>query len=276
MILDDVTVLMPLHRSARFSDVIEANLARLAGGVRIIVSDVDGSEPTLAALQARWSGEPSITWLGPRGIGGGWVAHYNDLLARAETRYAMVLPHDDEIDLHYLTACRAALAADTDLIAAVGVIVPVVGPGLRVPTPPGCPDPQAVARYRAAANAYLVHWDPGILARAVVDTTRVRPLPTTTSRDEWADEVWTYGMCLDGPIACVPDAVYRKRFFDGSTHSTWGRGWRLRAQPFLWREVLSRPTLRRRPLVLAELVRVGTLATVRRQNAWRPDRSRTT
>lgn len=265
-----MTVLIPLHRSARFLDVVEANLARLAGGVRIVVSDADAADDTLARLRAAWSGEPTIDWRGPRPIAPGWVSHYNDLLLAVGTRYAMWLPHDDEIDLHYVVACRAALIGDPTLVAAVGVIDPVAGPGLRTPIPPAFPAAAVVERYRAAANAYLVHWDPGILARAVLDTTRVRPLPSTTTRDEWADEVWAYGVCLDGPVVSVPDAVYRKRFLTRSTHTGWRGGWRLRAQPYLWREVLTRPALRGRPLVVAEMLRVLAWAAVRRKNAWRP------
>jgi hypothetical protein len=184
----------------------------------------------------------------------------------------MWLAHDDEIDLDYVRACRAALREQPPAIAAVGVILPVEEEGLATPTPPQFPGAAALSGYRFAANGLLIRWDPAILARAVLDTARVRPLPSTTAREEWADEVWAYGVCLDGPIVCVADAVYRKRFRPRSTHAGWRRGWRLRAQPYLWREVLSRPALERKPAVLAEMVAVLARAAVLRDNAWDPDR----
>ena len=90
------TVLIPLHRSEPWFEVVSRNLRTLAPVANLVVSDATGSDDTWERLRARHADLP-ITWLGTRPLEPGWVAHCNDLLARTDTELAMWLPHDDDL-----------------------------------------------------------------------------------------------------------------------------------------------------------------------------------
>lgn len=215
---DDVTVLIPLHRSAQWFDVVDANIERLLPRVRMIVSDPFGEDDTLDRLRAKWS-SPRIEFVGRRPLERGWVAHYNDLLERCSTTFFLWLAHDDEIDADYVDRCRDAIDADPGATGAFGGIDPIDGFGASGPLVE-CPSRVVEGGSRGALDA-LAGWTLGIAFRSVFRTEGSRPIPHTTAIDEWADLVWLFGRLLDGPLVHVPGARYRKRFVADSTHTEW-------------------------------------------------------
>ena len=259
----DVTVLVPLHRSAPFVPVVEGNLRRLAGRCRLVVSDAEGVDASLARLRQA-VGDREVTWLGPRPIPSGWIGHYNDLLSSVTTPYFMWLPHDDEIDPSYLESCRAALEQQPGAIAATGVIDCIEGPGLFEVEQHPLPPPVPGESWRSEANRLLFRWNLGIAFRAVFRTAAVLPISATNADSEWADIVWLYGVGLDGAIVQVEAARYRKRFYDTSTHATWRRELHPHALPHLVREIGRRPSMDDRAGVLDELVAAATDVATRR------------
>jgi hypothetical protein len=82
------TVAIPLHASARWFDVIGANLDRLAGHARLVVSDPTGLDDTLSRLRIGREHVDGIEWR-TTATAPGWVAHCNALLAEATTEYFM-------------------------------------------------------------------------------------------------------------------------------------------------------------------------------------------
>ena len=82
------TVTIPLFRSAPWLEVIERNVTRLAGVARVIISDPTGADEAFLALQDRGFGA-SVEFAGARDLEPGWVAHCNDLPARARPPYVM-------------------------------------------------------------------------------------------------------------------------------------------------------------------------------------------
>lgn len=240
---DEVTILVPLHRSAEWLGVVEGNLARLAPHHRVIVSDAMGLDDTLDELSMRWSTHPSVELVGPRAIETGWVPHYNDLLERCRTPWFMWLAHDDEIDADYIDRCRAAARSVPGAVGAFGRIEPIEVPGFESEWSPMC-EPGVVVGGLDGALAAIDGWNLGVAFRSVFRVA-APPIARTTGDDEWADLVWIFGRLLSGPLVHVDEAVYRKRFGPGGTH----RRWRASAQgPLL------------APFLVDELDRAGSAA----------------
>jgi hypothetical protein len=230
-----LSILIPLHRSQRFIDVTARNIAALHRRFRLVISDATVEDDTLAQLQGMFADAPGIVWLGKRDLGGGWVNHYNDLRERSQTPYFAWLAHDDEAGCGYYDACLAALEADRRLFGAVGHCVAVRGDGLRRISQPLVADAPALAGIEPSAEDFLLYWNLGILFRAVFRKSMTLPVAHTTERDEWADIVWAYGLCVEHPFAQLPFVTYHKRYYRESTHA----GWRPGFIPNLFRHLVA-------------------------------------
>lgn len=256
---DPVSILIPLHRSERFVDVVVGNVDRLSATCEVAVSDPE-DDAVLDHVRARVREPDRVRWFGPRPLEPGWVSHYNDLLATVETDSFLWLPHDDEIDLDYVRRCRAALGAG--VIAATGVVEPIEGHGTWSPVIPPMHESVTSERgtYTCRANELLFEWNLGIPMRSVFSTERVRPILDTDDASTFADVVWCYGLGLDGEIVEVADARYHKRFYAESTHAAWTRHLHPTALPHLVREVRRRPDIPHSVAIIDELIRGSTTA----------------
>lgn len=215
-----VAVLIPLHRSERFAETVQDNIRALVDEVQVVVSDPTEHDGLLAELSGLWAGHPNVTFFGRRLLGGGWVAHYNDLLVRCQRPYFMWLPHDDTIEADYVMRCREALLARPDVVGAYGRLVPVEGPGLDLVELPPWPQP-TVGGTPAEAVTAVTSWYPGVAFRSVFRREAVNPLPVTPVDGRWADVVWMFSMMSSHRLVAVPAATYRKRWYAESTHRQW-------------------------------------------------------
>lgn len=249
----DITVLIPLHESAAWLQAIRGNLSRLAGHVSIIVSDATVRDDTLSVLEREWGGREGITLLGARGLRPGWVAHYNDLLARVRTPRFLWLAHDDDIDAVHVTILSRTLEEHPEAVGVCGLLEPIEGRGLiRVPQPRM--PPPATDRFRFRANQLLFEWNLGVAFRGLFRHERVGPIPVTTACDEWADLVWLYGICLEHPLIQTDRTIYRKRFTTTSTHAAWRARFHPLGLPYLVREISLRESLEAPVAVIEELI----------------------
>jgi hypothetical protein len=233
-----LSILVPLHRSKRFIEVTSRNIAVLHRRFRLVISDATVEDDTLRTLQDMYGDNSGILWLGKRDLGGGWVNHYNDLRERAQTPYFAWLAHDDEAGCGYYDACLAALEADRRLCGAVGHCVAVRGNGLRSIAQPLVADAPGLAGLEPSAEEFLLHWNLGVLFRAVFRKSMTLPIEHTTESDEWADIVWAYGLCLEHPFVQLPSVTYSKRYYRESTHA----GWRPAFVPYLFRYLVAEAT----------------------------------
>lgn len=215
-------MLVPLHRSGPWIDVVSRNLRTLAPVARVVVSDATGLDDTWERLRARHPDLP-VTWLGPRSLEAGWVAHCNDLLARADTELAMWLPHDDDLTADWVTAAQAALDAAPDAVMAVGPLAAegetgppryAVHPGLASPDPASRVG-DALRCITGSASALL-----GMTFRGVHRVDRAVPLPSYEAGGDWCDVLWALEMVARGPVVAT-EAVYVKRWHAANTHGAW-------------------------------------------------------
>ena len=214
------TVTIPLFRSAPWLEVIERNVTRLAGVARVIISDPTGADEAFLALQDRGFGA-SVEFAGARDLEPGWVAHCNDLAARARTPYVTWLSHDDEIEPAWVHASVAALDRDPTAVAAVGR---VTGESPRAEFAQNPDYSSRSQRDRVAAGLRdLVQGRPdslGLLFRSV-QRRELAPLLLPTPNDAWADVPWALKMLSRGPVA-FHDEPFFKRWPEGSASEVWG------------------------------------------------------
>lgn len=220
------TVLIPLHRSAPWLPLVEANIARLHDHCRIVVSDAHEHDDALARLREAVAPLPTVTTLGARDLAPGWVAHVNDLLDRADTEFAMWLPHDDEIGPEWILEAQRALDRHPDAVIACGRLVPSTHSdhGLAASLDP---DPVLASRSRvrrlSRAIASIEHGDPavlGMLFRGVARRELVPPMPERDEHGSWSDIFWALRLLCRG--AAVPTtATYAKTWHRASTVQQW-------------------------------------------------------
>lgn len=225
------TVSVPLHGSARWVDSVVANVAGLAPVARVVVSDATGVDDALDRVRAALGATAdAVTWLPPRPLAPGWVAHANDLLARATTPYVMWLPHDDLVGADWVVRSEAALDADPAAALACGTVTSVDDEaGIEAPGRDLLPADDLAERdpsgRLAAALRHVMRPEPerlGMLFRAVVRRDAAPPLPVTDVAGDgvWADVLWALQVLAAGHLAPI-DAVYRKRWYEGSAHRDW-------------------------------------------------------
>ena len=91
--------------------------------------------------------------------------------------------------------------------------------GLRSIAQPLVADAPGLAGLEPSAEDFLLHWNLGVLFRAVFRMSMTLPIEHTTESDEWADIVWAYGLCLEHPFVQLPSVTYSKRYYRESTHA---------------------------------------------------------
>jgi hypothetical protein len=247
MDLTNVTIAIPLHRSLKFKEIVLGNIDRLAGHCKIILSDCTEEDSLFKDLKIQYSTEKNICLIGKRNMDVGWLPHWNDLMNKVKTDYFMWLPHDDEIDLDWVSANLQNLIDNSELAGSFGLLDQILDDGTLMEIGDRFPsNTQSNRKYRA--NQLINSWNLGIAVRAVWNKSKVLPLLNTQEpMDEWADVIWIYGILLEHPIGQITTVSYKKRWYAGSTHSYW-RGFDVvLAKHLLHREI----QLRNLPLEIA-------------------------
>ena len=222
-----ITMAIPLHRSARFVDVVSANIERIADDdVEILVSDRTMLDDALAQLRDRHAGDPRVRFV-ERSDGLDLVDHYNALLTGARGRYFVWFPHDDDIPPDFLPLLSDALDRNPDALLAFGRIRAVDEGGAelhrRLPDPPF----ELGQRARSAeAAALLQRWPLWIAFRGLMrrdEILRRRLTVRRLGRRDIADGEWAFAVAASAPIVFEPQCWFAKRYYPTSTHATWGR-----------------------------------------------------
>lgn len=204
-----------------------ANIARLRGVARIIVSDAHEHDDALRRIRERVGAGDDVEFAGRRDLPPGWVPHYNDLMERVTTPLMMWLPQDDEIDAAWVAGGERALRETPGAVIATGIMRAVEEDGceragLTVVGSPLLESADRETRIAAATEFLCRDWGPiGLPFRGVFRRERAFPLAEGRARGEWADILWLLGMVTRGPFATTPGAVYGKRFHPTSEHVWW-------------------------------------------------------
>ncbi len=219
-----VTVAIPLYRSIRFLDVITENIQRLDyPNLEILVGDRHLADDTVDRLHKRFPNDTRLRFITARDEVG-WVAHYNLLLAEGSGEYFLWMPHDDSYPAGYVGALVERLEATPNSILAFGPCDTEGTNGKPHKTWPAPPfSPTETWTPRTALRMFF-GWNIGVAMRGVFRRSKVIEanlwLPHATG-DAYADVCWLFGVALLGRFEFVPETRCLKRFYPGSTHTTW-------------------------------------------------------
>jgi glycosyltransferase involved in cell wall biosynthesis len=210
-----VSICIPAYRSEDFiTETLFSALSQSMSDIEVIVSN-DGAIHTPALSQFQHDKRLRIIQQASRL---GWVMNTNAVLAEARAPYAMVLPHDDVLDPHYLSACLQVLESEkntfsvcTDLIIGNQVVHPIE---IRGTLP-------ARVTY-VMQNLYNSYVYRAVFRRRDTDRDflQLRSNPPT---DFSVDTLWILQHAVLGEFRRAPGAFYWKRLSQSSTHIRWSQ-----------------------------------------------------
>jgi hypothetical protein len=205
-----------MHRSLKHKSIILGNVERLFGHCKIILSDCTEEDSLFKDLEIQFRNVKNVRTIGKRNVGIGWLPHWNDLMNEVETDFFMWLPHDDEIDLDWVSANLQNLVDNPQFAGSFGLLEQILEDGSRKEIWDRFPTlTHSNRKYRA--NQLIDNWNLGIAVRAVWDKSKVLPfLLTQDPIHEWGDVIWVYGILLEHPISQISTVSYRKRWYAGS------------------------------------------------------------
>jgi hypothetical protein len=221
----DVTVLVPVYDAAAVvGQTLDSILAQNVPGLRVIVSVDAGHDDSVAACRTHAGADPRVTLVvQPARLG--WVGNVNALIARVETPYFCIAPHDDLLEPGYLSAALAEMCAHPEAACVYGDLRTFGRRRLQLTQPP-----VLGSRLDRLVTVLLDH-HAAIAFRGLVrlgDPARPPLLPTGLRGDFAADTVWMVELAARGELRRVPVIGCAKRLWPrragvSSVHQSWSR-----------------------------------------------------
>jgi len=222
-----VSVAIPLYRSARFIDTIIANIEAMPkDGVEILISDRHCYDDTIEKLMERYATDHRVRFF-KSNDGLDWVGNINFLLSVARGEYWRFLPHDDISPVGSLEALIAALDIHEDAILAYGPTMAIDLEDHRL---------SERDRWSPHPDEADTGWKLGIILemfwkgyfdggfKGLIRRTKIienKLLIRSTLHQIFPERCWLFALCLLGSFCFVPEALYIKRYYPGSTHTYW-------------------------------------------------------
>ena len=212
-----LTVCVPVYNAARFvEDTLRHVAAQTCRDFRVLVS-VDAGDDSSESVCRHFESDPRFEVV-VQSHRLGWVGNVNALIARVDTPFFCIMPHDDLPEPRYLEAMLdllerepAAACAYSD-IRGFGAQQNVVGQ-------------QEVRgdRLQRVLDVILNHYD-SVPFRGVVRRRdgNDRPyLPAVIPGGFAADTAWLVPLALRGELRRVPEPLYRKFYDPATVHAGW-------------------------------------------------------
>lgn len=224
-----VSHLIPLHKSARFQQVIIENVLALRGeDTEFILADSNGDDVRCRHLREQLCDIPNVRVICDN-ENLSWVENIARLIELARGQYFQILPQDDSSSKQAIIAMRTALEAAPDAVLAYGRIRAIDLNGNPLPSLDELntrEDPQAtnwtlddvlslfwIGRFGGAFK--------GLIRTEIAKRPEnyLRSTPTTIH----SERVWLFSLALSGRFVFVPEDILHKRYYPESTHRQWRR-----------------------------------------------------
>jgi glycosyltransferase involved in cell wall biosynthesis len=215
-----ITVCVPVYNAAAFvSETMEHIAAQTFRDFKVLVS-IDRGDDDSESVCRRMLSDPRFEVV-TQSMRLGWVGNVNALIARVDTPFFCITPHDDLLDPRYLEVMHNALTSEPSAscaysdIQGFGTMQPVISqPAVRG------------SRIERVLDVLLNHYS-AVTFRGLVRRRNEHDhpyLPTGIPRDFAADAAWTMRLVLRGELLRIPELLYRKRYDDTSVHAGWSQG----------------------------------------------------
>lgn len=214
-----ITVCVPVYQGARFvADTLAAIRRQTIADIRVLVAIDRGTDGSVDACRP-FLADPRFTILVHHDRQG-WIGNANALMARVETEFFCILPHDDLIEPDYLEALLdcldrhpAAVAAYCDLEGFEGASYSLQQSEL------------GGGRFERLRDALAFHFN-AVAYRGLIRRSGLGgglPLSGNRCGDFAADTVWMLRLAGLGELRRVPRTLYRKRIHPLAETQRWYR-----------------------------------------------------
>jgi len=148
----------------------------------------------------------------------GWVKNINFLFKKCQTKYFMLLPHDDLLDKTYIQKMVQCLKMNPHACTAFsdiqgfGIVKPIIT------------QKSIKGNRMERILEFLIHHFNAVAFRGLVNTgviSNLMLLPENNFSNFGIDTIWTMQMALKGEMIRIPEVLYHKRFVDHSVIASW-------------------------------------------------------
>lgn len=215
-----VSVLVPAYNAQEFiCETLDSLDNQVFRDFQILIS-IDKSDDDTKSIIERWCKEhkdiPVQIFYQTERLG--WVKNINFLLKKCETKYFMILPHDDLIHKTYLDKMYHHIKANPSACVAYSDIQ-----GFGVETPLITQDSIKGDRVERV-HEFLTHHFAAVAIRGLVNRSVLSDfilLSENNYSDIAIDSIWNMQMALMGEMIRIPEVLYYKRYHGSSTHAQW-------------------------------------------------------
>ncbi len=227
-----VSVLIPAYNAQEFIyETLESLNNQIFKDFQIIIS-IDKSDDETEVVVERWCKQHKLipTQIFYQEHHLGWVKNINFLLKKCETKYFMMLPHDDLIHKNYLQRMFQYLETHPSACAAYSDIQGF-----------GTIDSYLFQKSITGNKMermldFLLYHLSAIAVRGLVNRTVLSDL-TFLNENNFSniamDSIWNMQMALMGEVIRIPEILYYKRYHDYSVHTQWWRSGKKDMQAWL-------------------------------------------
>jgi hypothetical protein len=208
-----VTVLVPAYMAEGFiAETVRSVLRQSFSDLRLEVGidpPADGSPDRTAEALARFKGDARMKVRKNRQRLG-WAENVNALMARVDTPFFAILPHDDLWGPGFLAAALAGFAEQPDAVAVYGDLLRFGArpPGrISLPLPPGEPQARQILHFLAGGCEGMVFH--ALLRSGTIATTG--GFPTDRHRGFAVECEHALAVHAAGPVVHLPRVFYFKR-----------------------------------------------------------------
>lgn len=218
-----VSIGLPVYNAERYlKEALESLLAQDYERIELVISDNASTDATQEICEAYAARDPRIKYhRAEENMGAVW--NFNRVFELASGEYFMWAAHDDLRDRSYVSKCAAALGARPEAVLCCTDIRFIDEDGRPLEVPPhvaGIRPVGATAGQRAGQIARACNWYDvyGLIRADALRSTR-RAMAT------WGfDVVLELELCLRGPVAYVPEALFTYRLVGVKTQSEMAGG----------------------------------------------------
>jgi hypothetical protein len=222
-----LSCLIPLYRSQAYFDIICKNIdTHLDADAEILISDRHGLDDTASRLAVRYAGEKRVRVMVLLDQGD-WVTNICGLLLACRGRYLRIIPHDDSASRASTLSLTKALDDNGDAVLASGIVRAVDLQGVALPQLDQLNAGESRrAKTWSLEDALSLFWHgrfqgafKGVVRADVIRSRRllIKKTPTLIG----SERAWLFGLALVGRFQFVPESVLVKRYYKGSTSSSW-------------------------------------------------------
>ena len=229
-----VSVLIPAFQSESFiCETLDSLSKQVYEDFQIIFS-VDKSDDNTEKIIRKWCREHKkiSTRIFSQNQHIGWVKNINFLLKQCNTKYFMVMPHDDTLDKKYIQKMCDALIENPRACVAYSDIS---GFGEY---------DKDVFQKSVFGNKiertldFLNHHFSAVAFRGLINRSVLSDLlllPENDCSNFAIDTIWNLQMAIKGDLIRIPEILYHKRYHQGSSHSYW-QNWDEKEKLRVWVE----------------------------------------